>query len=98
MFYLLVAALMLGAFAIVGWPLLSSAGRVSSIGREVDPRWEELMDQREMAYRAIRDLHFEYQLGNFSREDYERQRALWLADAEAVLGELDRLKKSGQVQ
>jgi hypothetical protein len=98
MVYVLVLVLMLGAFAIVGWPLLSSSRLTFSLGREADAQWEVLVDQREIAYRAIRDLDFEYQLGNLPQEEYEAQRTLWQASAEQALHRLDDLKESEGVE
>lgn len=88
MTYLLVLLLMLAAFLVVGRPLISSA---RDTGREPDGAspWNDLVGRRDAAYRAIKELDFEYQLGNLSESDYRGLRERCRSEAAAILRELD---------
>lgn len=88
MTYVAILVMMLAAFAIAGWPLLSSvrqkrllAGGVSAV--------DELLSRRDSAYNAIKELDFEYELGNLSQPDYQDLRDRYRARAAAVLQELE---------
>ncbi len=84
----LVLLLMLAAFLVVGRPLIRSA---RDTGREpggTSP-WNDLIGRRDAAYRAIKELDFEYQLGNLSEMDYRGLRERYRSEAAAILRELD---------
>lgn len=87
--YVVILILMLAAFSIVLWPLLSSAQRLRAelpAGNPVD----ELLGRRDSAYQAIKELDFEYQLGNLSRDDYQELRDRYRATAAGILKELEQ--------
>jgi hypothetical protein len=88
MTFLAVLLLMLAAFTVVGWPLIRSA---RDARREVGgpPLWNDLIGRRDAAYRAIKELDFEYQLGNLSESDYRGLRGRYRSEAVATLRELD---------
>jgi hypothetical protein len=90
MTYLVVLALMLTAFAVVSWPLLDSAKGSASQDAEPDAEREELLNERDSMYRAIKELDFDYELGNLSSHDYESLRERYRSRAAAVLHSLDR--------
>jgi hypothetical protein len=83
---------MLAAFTVVGWPLIRSA---RDARREVGgaPLWNDLIGRRDAAYRAIKDLDFEYQLGNLSEPDYRGLRERYRSEAAATLRELDAVMR-----
>ena len=90
MTYLVILALMLTAFAVVSWPLLDSAKGSASQDAEPDAEREELLNERDSMYRAIKELDFDYELGNLSSQDYESLRERYRSRAAAVLSSLDR--------
>ena len=98
MVYVLVLILMLAAFAAVGWPLLSSAKRNLSPRSETSLEWEKLVDERDAAYKAIKDLQFEHDLGNLSTQDYQSLHQRYRIDAAAALQKLDELRRSGKAE
>ncbi len=98
MVYVLVLILMLAAFAAVGWPLLSSAKRNLSPSSETSLEWEKLVDERDAAYKAIKDLQFEHDLGTLSTQDYQSLHERYRTDAAAALQRLDVLRRSGKAE
>lgn len=52
---------------------------------------QELLDEKEMVYAAIKELEFDHQAGNLSLEDYEQARHSYDLRAIALLQEIDRL-------
>jgi hypothetical protein len=88
MTYLLVLLLMLAAFLVVGQPLIRSARSARREPGGASP-WNDLIGRRDAAYRAIKELDFEYQLGNLSESDYQGLRERYRSEAAATLRELD---------
>jgi hypothetical protein len=88
MTYVVTILVMLAAFIVVGGPLIRSAriGREESNGSS---RLDDLIGRRDAAYRAIKELDFEYQLGNISESDYRSLRERCRSEAAAILRELD---------
>lgn len=80
-------------FGVIAHPLLrpsrSEPAAVPLNGR----RREELLSQRDAAYSGIRELDFEHQLGNLSRQDYEDLRARYRDRAADILQQLDALER-----
>lgn len=92
MTYLVTVLVMLAAFIVVGGPLIRSvrSGRPESNG---SCRLDDLIGQRDAAYRAIKELDFEYQIGNISESDYRSLRERCRSEAAAILRELDAAVK-----
>jgi hypothetical protein len=85
-----IALVIVGAVAIVAYPLFknSSEGDSAFIGAN-DPVLEGLVSQRDAMYSAIKDLESDHALGKLSDADYKSLRAKYEAKAVAVLQELD---------
>ena len=92
MTFLAVLLVMLAAFTVVGWPLISSARDTRREVGGASP-WNDLIGQRDAAYRAIKELDFEYQLGNLSESDYRGLRERYRSEAAATLRELDAVMR-----
>jgi hypothetical protein len=79
----------MAAFALVGYPLLrprrADGESLSTNHRTTD----DLLAERDAAYAAIKELEFEYHLGNLSRQDYEDLRARYRQRAADILRRLD---------
>src|SRR5216683_538066 len=55
----------------------------------------EHLDERKAAiYENLRDLQFEYRVGNLSDQDYQRTKIALQAELAGVLAEIDRMKQS----
>ena len=92
MIYGIVLMLILAAIAAVAWPLLNPARPSADAERELSPELEELAGQRDTAYRAIRELEFEHQLGNLSQQDYQSLRERYRTEAAGILQQLERAR------
>jgi hypothetical protein len=83
----------MAAFALVGYPLLrprrGEGGFLSTNHRGT----EDLLAQRDAAYAAIKELEFEFHLGNLSRQDYDDLRARYRQRAAGVLRRLDAAER-----
>jgi hypothetical protein len=89
---LVILLVMLAAFTVVGWPLVSSARDARREPGGSSPR-NDLIARRDAAYGAIKELDFEYQLGNLSESDYEGLRVRYRREAAAILRELDTVAR-----
>ena len=92
MIYIAVLMLMLSAIGVVAWPLLNSAKAPIATDGEPRPELEELAGQRDAAYRAIKELEFEYQLGNLSQQDYQTLRERYRSEAAGILRRLEQAR------
>ena len=88
MTYVAILLLMLVAFTVVGWPLVGSSRGARRESSEGSPG-ENLVSQRDAAYGAIKELDFEYELGNLSESDYQGLRERYRNEAAAALRKLD---------
>lgn len=84
--------LMLVGFAAVAYPLLQPAARLVT-GGAAGPDVEDLERERDAAYGAIKDLEFEYQLGNLSPEDFQGLREQYAERAARALSRLDAVRQ-----
>lgn len=94
MIYLVILLVMLVAFTAVGWPLVTNSGggrRESRGGLRLD----RLVGERDAAYRGIKELEFEYELGNLSESDYRSLRERYRSEAAVTLRELDAATAGG---
>jgi hypothetical protein len=92
MIYLAIIVLMLVAFTVVGWPLVSSSRAFAPQPGEASPV-DALSRQRDAGYRSIKELEFEYELGNLSDSDYQSLRERYRREAAAVLQKLEAAVK-----
>ena len=80
-------------FAFVSYPLLRP-GRSEADLVPTDHRGEEdLLAQRDAAYAAIKELEFEFHLGNLSQKDYDDLRARSRRRAADILRHLDATER-----
>jgi hypothetical protein len=93
MTYLAILVVMLVAFTVVGWPLITSSGGTRRESR-VAP-WDDLIGQRDAVYRGIKELDFEHELGNISESDYRRLRQRYRNEAATTLRRLDAAASGG---
>ena len=93
MIYMAVLMLMLSAIAVVAWPLLNSAKAPIATDGGPRPELEELAGQRDAAYRAIKELEFEHQLGNLSQQDFQALRERYRTEAAGILRQLERARR-----
>lgn len=90
---ILIALLIVGAFAFVLHPLIEareedwSFSRVSTTTQTVD----ELGARRDAIYAALKDAEFDRETGKLAEEDYEIVRTRYMKEAAQVLRQLDRL-------
>jgi hypothetical protein len=93
------AALLMTAavFGLVGYPLLRPPRRQAAAGPVDGRQREEILSRRDAAYAAMKELDFEYQLGNLSLKDYEDLRTRYRDRAADVLQELDALEREAEV-
>ena len=92
MIYVVVLIVILAAIAAVAWPLLNPPKPSMAAEGELSPELEELAGQRDTAYRAIKELEFEHQLGNLSQQDYETLRERYRGEAASILRRIDQTR------
>jgi len=90
MITILIALIIVGAVAIVAYPLFKKSNEldVAFVGTS-DPVLEGLVSQRDAMYSAIKDLENDHALDKLSDADYKSLRAKYEAKAVAILQELD---------
>jgi len=86
---LLVAA----AFTIVGLPLLRPKPLRKALAPTPDPRMAELLSQKEALYASIRELDFDFSIGNLSETDYRELKQRYEEKAVYLLKSIDDLEK-----
>src|SRR5262245_4380896 len=88
----MVAALVIGIPALLFtlWPLVARRGHGILLSRPPDAR-EALLERRDVAFRALRELAFEHEAGHIGDDDHAELRARYEAEAAEILTELDRL-------
>src|SRR3989304_353015 len=76
------------SFGAIAWPFLGR--RVSGdAAREPARPWDDLVSQRDTTYQALKELEFEYNLGNLSDADYADLRERYRTQAAGLLQKLD---------
>ena len=74
------------------WPLLwARGGQGSTAGVPPSDRRLELMEEKASAYRALRELTFDYEAGHLSEDDYRGLRDRYESRAGEALASLDAL-------
>ncbi len=86
---LAVLTLLFASFGAVAWPFLSERSGDSDRRPRVPPARDNLISQRDAAYQALKELEFEYNLGNLSDSDYDDLRNRYRALAAGILQRLD---------
>jgi tetratricopeptide (TPR) repeat protein len=82
----------LPALAVALWPLIRS--RVPGIKPSVPPQHDrrlELLEEKAAAYRALKELTFDYEAGHLSEDDYRGLRDRYESRAAELLVALDKL-------
>ena len=87
-----IALVTLPALAIVLWPLVRArGGDASSPAGTVDNKRLELLEEKTSAYRALKELTFDYEAGHLSEDDYRGLHERYESRAAEVLAGLDAL-------
>jgi hypothetical protein len=84
----------LAIIAAVAWGIAVPLLRVSAAAMPAtppgDPERHRLEKQRDLAYAAIKEAEFDFQMGKLSSDDYAALRRTYEARAIAAMTELDR--------
>jgi hypothetical protein len=80
-------------FALVSYPLLRPGRGEADLVATNHRGTEDLLAQRDAAYAAIKELEFEFHLGNLSQRDYEDLRAHYRHRAADILRRLDAAER-----
>src|SRR3972149_1140202 len=81
-------AVMVLSFGAIAWPFLGRRVNGNAARKPVRP-WDDLVSQRDTTYQALKELEFEYNLGNLSDADYADLRERYRTQAAGVLQKLD---------
>lgn len=79
----------------VVWPFIVKKEETKT--SPVDDVLYKLNQQKELAYAAIKELDFDYNMGKLSEEDYNELKRQYKLEAVSVLQRIDQLKNSGGV-
>ena len=92
-------ALLVGAAVVaVAWPFLSpERGRPDDRLSEADRTRIELLERRDSAYAALRDLEQDHRTGKVTGDDYVAEREELRREAAAALRMLDSLEQSSRL-
>jgi tetratricopeptide (TPR) repeat protein len=86
-----IAAVTLPALVITLWPLLRTRGGGVRLGVPPDDRRLELLEEKGAAFRALKELTFDYEAGHLSDDDYQGLRQRYESHAAEILAQLDAL-------
>ena len=93
MIYLFSGLLAGGVLTAICWPLFASDDSIeSSILEETE--WDLLQRKKDVVLGNIQDLDFEYKCGKLSEEDYKQIREEMALEAAGVMGDIDRIESS----
>jgi len=81
-------AVMALSFGAIAWPFLGRRVNGDAARKPIAP-WDDLVSQRDTTYQALKELEFEYNLGNLSDDDYADLRERYRTQAAAILQRLD---------
>jgi len=87
-----IAAVTLPALVIALWPLLRARGDRVQSGVPPGDRRLELLEEKGAAFRALKELTFDYEAGHLSDDDYQELRQRYESRAADILGQLDALE------
>ncbi len=91
MIFLLAIVLMAAVLAFVALPLFRGARQETAAG---DEELSELQARKTAAYTAIKELQFEYELGNLSPSDHRELEEKYKTRAVGIMKELDGVQDS----
>ena len=81
-------AVMALSFGAIAWPFLGRRVSGDAAPKPARP-WDDLVSQRDTTYQALKELEFEYNLGNLSDADYADLRERYRTQAAGILQKLD---------
>ena len=93
MIYILSGLLAGGVLTAVCWPLFARSDSLESAILE-ETEWDLVQRKKEVILGNIQDLDFEYKCGKLSEEDYKTLRREMAGEAAAVMGEIDNIETS----
>tara|TARA_B100001013_G_C24326175_1_gene330720 strand:- start:26 stop:448 length:423 start_codon:yes stop_codon:yes gene_type:complete len=93
MIYILSGLLVSGVLTGVCWPLFVKSDSLDSAILE-ETEWDLVQRRKEVILGNIQDLDFEYKCGKLSEEDYKSLRREMTGEAAAVMGEIDSIENS----
>lgn len=82
-------AIILATFAFVAYPLIKASRRDNFIEDEME---DELQFKKEATYSALKELEFDYALGNLSKEDHHDLEERYKEKAITILKDMDGLE------
>ena len=83
-------AIVAGVAWSIAAPLLRVNADAAPAMQPADPERRRLEKQRDLAYAAIKEAEFDFQMGKLSSDDYAALRRTYETRALAALAELDR--------
>jgi hypothetical protein len=87
---IIIIVLALGAVAYIARPLWRrDVGAEAIVGSEGETIGE-LLSRRDVAYRALKEIEFDFRAGKLLEEDYQALLARYRAEAVAILQQLDK--------
>jgi len=89
--YLILLGLLLGACYWILNPLLQGNGRQKGFIPKPKGILEELKNEKDGAYAAIRELEFDLSLGKLTEEDFQILKRQYTQDAVGYMKEIDKL-------
>jgi hypothetical protein len=94
MFWVFCAILAIGAGFYVLQPLFREPKAALDIDLLAETDLDRLLDRKAVVYRNLKDLEFEYAMGRLTEEDFHRLQVDYVNDAATILGKLDQLGAS----
>jgi hypothetical protein len=86
---IIIIALALGTVAYVARPLWRRDVRPGALAEGEGEPIDELLARRDVTYRALKEIEFDFQAGKLLEEDYQALLARYRAEAVAILQQLD---------
>ncbi len=93
MIYLFSGLLGGGLLAAICWPLFANDDSIESAILE-ETQWDLLQRKKDVVLGNIQDLDFEYKCGKLSQEDYKIIREEMADEVAVVMGNIDRIESS----
>jgi hypothetical protein len=87
---IIIIVLALGAVAYIARPLWRRDVGPEAIVESEGETIGELLSRRDVAYRALKEIEFDFRAGKLLEEDYQALLARYRAEAVAILQQLDK--------